>query len=197
VIRGLPVPLVFQVGGRDRATQTLREAIDTRSRTIGGEHYFPIQSPPPFHYVPAGRDFPPEALAGLWCGSYGPHGQEFGYICVREADSRVYHADEVDLEKIESADPAEVLRRGSSRGTRRIIEWVKITGDGALSVAFASELTSEQPTSLRAKCRGLLCCPARTWICPYPRSRPRRSRNGGMPTSAWFRFWRLPSKRLV
>lgn len=97
------------------------------------ERFFPLQ---PLHYA---RGLPPDSttsispdhLRGLWVGTFGPHGQEYGYINARECETVAFHADEVDLEQM-TPDPGQLqpnLQRGSSRSKRFVLEYVKITGD--------------------------------------------------------------------
>lgn len=63
--QGLPAPMLFTYGLHNRQPQTVRQAIDTSAR-LGGEVYYPLQSPGAFRYVPAGHDYPVEWLTGYW-----------------------------------------------------------------------------------------------------------------------------------
>jgi len=55
---------------------------------------------------------------------------EIGYINCRAVQTAIHHADEVDIEEIDvPAGDTRNIRRGSTSGSRHIIEYCKITGD--------------------------------------------------------------------
>lgn len=114
---------------------------------ITGEEFYPIKSPSrPLTFddnpaiTPEG-DITASSLEGLWVGSYGPHGLEFGWLSVKLHE--------------ESVSPED-----GSRSYERVIDFVKATGDSNVpsgqvswsamlpSLTLPSNASLEDPTSL-------------------------------------------------